>query len=117
MKTKGSEFFDKKLFRESAQCFDHALDLIRDVPDQKDFQTKLISNLGICHLHMKEYRIGAQFFLEALVLDEKFIKARVNLVKCLAFDEKWLDAYDQINKIKHDHPQYFDQNFYNKISN
>ena len=64
---------------------------------------------------MKDYEIAANYFVQALELDPDFIKARVNLVKCLVYDNKWLDAYDQIQVVKRDYPQYFDQKYYEQI--
>lgn len=72
--------------------------------------TKLYSNSGICDFHLKKYESAKSYFMKSLQYDISFVKARVNLVKCLVYLQDYLSAYEEIIYIEKNHKEFLDPN-------
>ena len=114
LKENGNRYYKQKYFDIAIKFYSIAINKInenendnkndddekekKEKENQQDFKVKLLNNRGLCYLQSNKYQQAVNDGLEALKIDNKWIKARYTLCSALYGLKRYKQALETLNQ-------------------
>eukprot|EP01126_Amoeba_proteus_P063335 TRINITY_DN8721_c0_g1_i2.p1 TRINITY_DN8721_c0_g1~~TRINITY_DN8721_c0_g1_i2.p1 ORF type:complete len:175 (+),score=36.64 TRINITY_DN8721_c0_g1_i2:177-701(+) len=93
---------------ESGEGVENALYTLQDLLDKHGQSVLLLNGLATCHMHKGDFEKAERVLQDALLLDNKSVPTRINLLVCAQHldkpKEKWQRDFNLLSSMASQHP-------------